>query len=372
MNWLEHRIHDQLDQRLNQDIKRKLPEKKTGVDFFSNDYLGLANSEILKKTIIKQLTNLSLGSTGSRLVSGNSKLATDLEDELACRFNAPDALLFNSGFNLNLGLLSTLAQEGDVILLDQNIHASLKLGAKLSGASRNYFRHNDLSHLKQRLQYSRQKIREKKSLFIVVESVYSMDGDLCPLEKIVELCRRFQAHLILDEAHGAGILGPMGKGLACKHGLEDQIFARIITFGKAFGSHGAVLLIDRIYKDYLINFCSPFIYTTALPPHCLLSIRESVRLSQKNNDTREMLFRNINFFKEKLGSPKQKSAIFSIPTSHFQLAHKAKYLQTKGFLVSPIYAPTVKRGTERLRICIHSFNKIKDLNTLAQLLEETL
>ncbi|RLA61470.1 MAG: 8-amino-7-oxononanoate synthase [Epsilonproteobacteria bacterium] len=367
MDYLKAQVQNKLLERLDQGIIRDLSPIQGGIDFYSNDYLGHARSFDLNETVKANLEDHPLGATGSRLISGNSKLVMDLEDELAIRFNSPSALLFNSGFDLNLGLLSTIPGEEDIILLDQNIHASLKLGAKLSKASRNYFRHNDLEHLKDRLKFYRNKLGNKKNIFVVVESVYSMDGDTAPLMGMVELAQKYDARLIVDEAHGAGIFGPNGRGFVSHLGLENQVFARIVTFGKAFGAHGAVVLIDQLFKKFLVNFCQPLIYTTAMPAHSLISIRESVRLCQESYINRQGLFLKIEKFKNALNRPSQQSPIFSIPIPSIMLLKDiTKNLRENSFMVSPIFSPTVKKGTERLRICLHTFNDDKEIEQLAQ------
>lgn len=365
MDYLKNQIQKDLLERLGEGTIRDLSPVQEGVDFYSNDYLGHARSFDLKETVKANLEDYPLGATGSRLLSGNSKLVMDLEDELAIRFNSPSALLFNSGFDLNLGLLSTIPAENDIILLDQNIHASLRLGAKLSKASRNYFRHNDLEHLKDRLKFYRQKIGTKKNIFVVVESIYSMDGDMAPLIGVAELAQKFDARLIVDEAHGAGIFGPNGRGFVSDLGLEDQVFARVITFGKAFGAHGAVVLIDQLFKKYLVNFCPSLIYTTAMPAHSLIAIRESVRLCQESNINRKAIFLKIEKLKNILNRPFQQTPIFSIPIPSIDLLKEMTVnLRDNSFMVSPIYSPTVKKGTERLRICLHAFNEDRDIEKL--------
>ncbi|TDJ06160.1 MAG: pyridoxal phosphate-dependent aminotransferase family protein [Deltaproteobacteria bacterium] len=367
MDYLKDQVQKKLLERFDQGIIRDLPKIKGGADFHSNDYLGHAGAFDLKETVKAALEDHPLGSSGSRLLSGNSKLVMDLEDELAIRFNAPSALLFNSGFDLNIGLLSSIPQDNDIILLDQNIHASLRMGAKLSSASRNYFRHNDLEHLKDRLKFYRRKIAAKQNIFIVVESVYSMDGDIAPLIGMAELAERYGAYLIVDEAHGAGVFGPKGRGFVSDLGLEGQVFARIVTFGKAFGAHGAVVLIDNLYKKFLINFATPLIYTTAMPAHSLITIRESVRLCQESHINRQILFDKIERLKNALNRPFQQGPIFAIPVPSTSLLREmAQNLKDHSLLVSPIFSPTVKKGTERLRVCLHSFNEDKDIDKLAQ------
>jgi 8-amino-7-oxononanoate synthase len=263
--------------------------------------------------------------------------------------------------NLNIGILSTIPQEGDTILLDQFIHASLKMGAKLSKASIFYFRHNCLENLERKLKSA------KGNIFVVIESVYSMDGDLAPIKEMVDLCEKYNANLLVDEAHGVGVFGPKGRGIVSQLGLEKKIFARIVTFGKAFGVHGAVLLSDPVVIKYLINFCTSFIYTTALPPHSLISIREAVRITWENSKLQIKIQENIEIFKKKIGFSNHLSPIFPIRFPNTELlTNTFLRLKEKGFRTFPIYSPTVQKGSERLRICIHSFNEEKDIITLAE------
>lgn len=362
MDNLKYSLSKKLFERFQNGNVRNLSNSFEGIDFCSNDYLGLSNLPSLKEQIYKSLEKeFPLGATGSRLLSGNSKLAMDLEEELAIRFNSESALLFNSGMDLNMGILSTIPTEGDTIILDQYIHASLKMGAKLSKASTFFFRHNSLEHLKRKLSMA------KGNIFVVIESVYSMDGDMAPLKEMVELCEKYGANLLVDEAHGAGVFGPKSRGLVSQLGLEKRVFGRIITFGKAFGAHGAVLLSDPVIIKYLVNFCQPFIYTTALPPHSLISIREAIRFTWENPKHQTDLHKNIELFKREMGITNHDSPIFPIRFPDCELLGKTYLsLKEKGFKTFPIYSPTIQKGTERLRICIHSFNEEKDILSLAK------
>ncbi len=368
MDTLKYTLSKRLFERFQNGNVRNLPQNYEGIDFSSNDYLGLSNSTELKSKIFRSyIKEFPVGSTGSRLLSGNSKLVMELEEELAIRFNSESALLFNSGMDLNIGILSTIPQEGDTIFLDQYIHASLKIGAKLSKASVNYFRHNCLENLKRKLS------KASGNIFVVVESVYSMDGDLSPLKEMVELCEKYGANLIVDEAHGAGVFGPKSRGVVSQLGLEKRVFARIITFGKAFGAHGAVLLADPVVVKYLVNFCQSFIYTTALPPHSLISIREAIRFVWENPIYQTQLQKNIELFKEKMGNTQNLSPIFPICFPNCEaLLNAYSKLKERGFKTFPIYSPTVQKGTERLRICIHAFNEEKNIIELANELKGIL
>ena len=343
----------------------KLAMNPFSIDFYSNDYLGLSQNSALKMRIEeKNSYSQKNGSTGSRLLSGNSHLAESVETEMAQMLNAETALLFNSGYNANLGLLQTIPQENDLILLDQLAHASLKNGAKLSKATTHYFKHNDLVHLEKKLKEIGSKA---KNTYVITESVFSMDGDLAPLNEQSLLCQKYGAYLIVDEAHGVGILGKEGKGLTSEEPLNKNIFARIITFGKAFGTHGAAVLGGPILKEFLVNFCQSFIYTTALPDHSLFSIREALHFQKEHPKLRKKLHENCSLFSKALKLEKDhQSPIFTyFPKKSEDLIEISNNLKKNKLDVLPIFSPTVRKGEERLRICIHSFNKKSEIETLA-------
>ncbi len=360
---------------------RKLTNNEGLEDFFSNDYLGLAKSEKLFKAAEKELNQHFLasnrnGSTGSRLLSGNSAYVIALENYLASFYHAEKALLFNSGYNANLSILSSVPQKDDTILYDELIHASLKEGARLSFAKRFSFKHNNLIDLEKKLQ------KATGEVYIVVESVYSMDGDFCPLEELVTLAESYKAHVILDEAHSTGLWGAQGNGLACDKKLEDKIFARIYTFGKAMGIHGACIAGSELLINYLINFARPFIYTTSLPPHSLASVKAAFELVKDSGELRTTIFRKINLFKEEfnkqLGAAKHLLIESGSPIQALKIAGNSKAkavaekLNAKGFDVRAILSPTVKEGEERLRLCLHVYNEDEQLVTLVKALKEAL
>ncbi|MGI9542769.1 MAG: aminotransferase class I/II-fold pyridoxal phosphate-dependent enzyme, partial [Cyclobacteriaceae bacterium] len=267
-----------IEERLQQKL---LKRKKTGnlrllgispklADFFSNDYLGLAQSPALATSInehFSQLKPVLNGSTGSRLLSGNSKYAMDLEAELAIRYKSDKVLIFNSGYTANLALISTIPQKGDTIIYDQLSHACIKEAARLSLARHYSFRHNDLDDLKKKLK------KAEGHKFVAVESLYSMEGDFFPIDHLVNICAQYKAHLIVDEAHTTGWIGKGGAGFVVAKEMEQQVLARVHTFGKALGVHGASVAGPSWLIDYLINFARPFIYTTALPLHSLVAIK---------------------------------------------------------------------------------------------------
>lgn len=354
------RILKKLSERVEQNSLRSLSTFSEGIDFYSNDYLGYAK--------IRFESNYLEGSTGSRLISGNSELTNQLEVELASFFKQDAGLVFNSGYDANLGLLSCVPQRGDTILYDALCHASIRDGIQLSFAHSFAFRHNELENLKKRL------IEAKGTVYVVVESIYSMDGDQAPLVELVELCQQFVAFLIVDEAHAGGVYGSHGQGLVTELGLDFGVFAKIITFGKAYGSHGACVLGSADLKSYLINFSRPFIYTTAIPPTTQARILAIVRHTQADTQSRTTLFKNIQFFKSlvtehKLPFLESNSAIQGILIpGNDKIKEKANQLIEKGFLVKPILSPTVEKGKERLRICLHSFNTEHEITSLIQAL----
>lgn len=355
------------------DSLRRLPTALDLVDFYSNDYLGMAQNPAVKAAIQNALEEDGpLGATGSRLISGNRPELEVFEHFLAEFHRSEKALLYNSGYAANQGLLSCMAERHDTILYDQLIHASLREGLKLSLATHYSFRHNDLQHLEQKLQVS------KGQIFVVVESVYSMDGDEAPLIEMLELCEKYGAALIVDEAHATGVLGLEGRGLVAELGLEEQVWVRIYTFGKALGGHGAAVCGPGYLIDYLINFSKPFIYTTALPWHGLAGVQAAYQEMQ-NGTALEALQQNIRFFTEQIPASlrpqfiSSRSAIQSLVyPGNSAVRELAKTLQDQGFAVWPILHPTVPKGQERLRICLHSFNSQDEILALFNALKKEI
>ena len=259
-------LQQKLNERKAQDAFRVLRVQEGKADFCSNDYLGIAHRQLLKEN------GLSAGSTGSRLLAGNWPIMERVEQEIAAFHQAEAALLFNSGYDANLGLLSSVPQKGDTIIYDQLSHASIRDGIRLSFAQAFSFAHNDLHDLQKKLQAA------TGNVFIVTESVFSMDGDTCALKELIAIAKQYNAHLIIDEAHATGVIGKRGEGLVQTEELQDQIFARIHTFGKAVGCHGAVVLGSAQLRDYLINFARSLIYSTALSPAAVGTIQQAYQL----------------------------------------------------------------------------------------------
>ena len=355
---LEPWIIQELERRKNKNLFRELKTSCGLTDFYSNDYLGLAHSGKLFDLINQKVETLNLrknGATGSRLLSGNSTYTEEVEQRLSSIFRSPASLILNSGYLGNLAVFSAIPQKGDTILLDELAHASIKDGSRLSLAHRFSFRHNDLNDLEAKIKRSSGKI------FIGVESIYSMDGDECPLRELTALAKKYEASIILDEAHSTGVKGLHGSGLAISLGLENDIAIRLYTFGKAMGVHGACVAASVNIVQYLINFARPFIYTTALSPHSIAAIDCAFDYLRDNMQLQGELLQNINLFlthtENDENSRRSHSAIQTImKPGNENVKQAASFLQEAGFDVRPIVSPTVPVDSERLRICLHTFN----------------
>ena len=362
-------INERIGKSKSENAFRTLKHNNHLIDFCSNDYLGFAKEAAIHHINTDTTELLTYGATGSRLISGNYELTEETEAFLANFYTAHAALIFNSGYNANIGLFQCLPQRNDTIIYDELIHASIRDGVRLSNASNFSFTHNNLAALEQKLSNA------KGLVYVVVESVYSMDGDFAPLTEIVAICKKYKAALIVDEAHAVGIFGN-GKGLVSELGLENDVFARITTFGKAFGVHGAAILGSNELRDYLINFSRAFIYTTALPLHSIVSIKNAHEFLLQNlnriNTLKELInyFRSLtsNFEPQTLNSYVSPIQCIIIPGNN-EVKAMAEKLQQSGFDVRPILSPTVPKGQERLRICLHSFNSKKEVDNLINTLK---
>lgn len=371
MSSLDDILKDRLDARNQLGLLRVLKTNATElIDFTSNDYLGLAGSIDLLESIQSKVQDLNIkhnGATGSRLLSGNSSYTEDVEQKLATLFSAESALIFNSGYSANLAVLSSIPQRNDTILYDELAHASMKDGARLSLAKRMSFKHNDLSDLESKIRKATGKV------YIAVESIYSMDGDECPLRELIALSERYDACIILDEAHSTGVRGKGGAGLAVSEGLENNIAIRIYTFGKAMGIHGACVAGSDSLRRYLINFARPFIYTTALPPHNVVAIDCAFDHLGQHIGLQKTLQDRINSYltgvTDNLTRTQSSSAIqtFIVPGNE-NAKRTGDILRHKGFDVRPILSPTVAAGSERLRICLHTYNTPEQIRQLTDAL----
>ncbi len=352
-----------IEDRKKNDAFRQL-SLSSGVDFCSNDYLGIAKNGLIR--ISDDVPGNGYGSTGSRLLSGNSDLITETELRLANFHKAEAALIFNSGYDANLGLLSCVPQRGDTIIYDQLSHASIRDGIQLSLAKAYSFLHNDPDDLKKKLSLATGK------KFVVTESVFSMDGDLAPLSAIAAICGAQDALLIVDEAHATGVIGVHGEGLVQHLTLQDACFARVHTFGKALGCHGAVITGSKLLRQYLINFSRPFIYTTALPASAVLAIGAAYTIFPFMLEERKRLEELTSFFCKQaaaltlIKSTTPVQAVM-IPGNRF-VKEVAAAMQNSGLDTRAIVYPTVPAGTERLRVVLHAFNTEAEILKLVKAL----
>lgn len=361
------------NRRLNNSL-RQLPSFNNLVDFSSNDYIGFSKSEPIFKLSHHYLIENEIiqnGATGSRLISGNHSLYQITETFIAQFHEAESALIFNSGYDANVGFFSAVPQRNDVILYDELSHASIRDGILMSNAKSYKFNHNDFEDLERLILKF-----PNENIYIVTETVFSMDGDSPNLEELVELSEKYNCNLVVDEAHTLGVFGEKGEGLTQYLKLHNRIFARIMTFGKGLGCHGAAVLGSIELKDYLVNFARSFIYTTGLSPHSVSTVFTAYQQLNIEKETIEKLRQNIIFFNQQknlLGLKpmfvRSKSAIQSaIVPGNENVKKLAQQLQDKGYDVKPILSPTVPEGQERLRFCIHSYNSEEEINQVLQLL----
>lgn len=388
---LPKKLHKKLNDRKHNDALRSLPKPNALIDFSSNDYLGAVNHPALARALqtatrktLKAFSQGTSGATGSRLLTGNYALYDELEKVVSRFHESENTLIFNSGYAANLGFFQSVPQRGDVILYDEHSHASIRDGIKMTDAKAYKFTHNQLADLSQKLhKFSSETTTQE--IYIVTESVFSMDGDSPDLVAITRLCKQYNARLVVDEAHALGVLGMQGQGLVQLYGLSEKVFARIVTFGKAAGTHGAAVLGSNDLKEYLVNFARSFIYTTALPPHTVASILtfykmlEEMETSHMVENVRR-LKKSINIFRSHIPRTEM-DAYFISSVSAIQCAvipgvNKVKLLSQKlaqhGYDVKPILSPTVPEGAERLRFCIHSYNTKEQLHQALEIMQSEL
>lgn len=377
---LPHSLQEKLNLRVQKQALRSLSLHSEEIDFSSNDYLGFAKNEELFEATHKYLVanNQKInGATGSRLISGNHNLYVVTEKYIAEFHQSEAALIFNSGYDANVGFFSAVPQRNDVILYDELCHASIRDGIQMSHAKSYKFQHNDYEDLEKKIIKLQIQNAKQETIYIVTESVFSMDGDTPNIEKLVQLSEKFKALLVVDEAHALGVFGEKGEGVIQSQQFQNKVFARIMTFGKGLGCHGAAILGNADLIEYLVNFARSFIYTTGLSPHSVATILVAY---QNLNQSAELqkLKDNISFFnqqKQFLGVKPlfvySKSVIHSaiLPGNH-KVKKIASQLQEKGFEVKPILAPTVPEGQERLRFCLHSYNTEREMQEVLSALSK--
>ena len=370
-----------LQERNHTGALRQLGCSTTLVDFSSNDYLGFSASKQIFEGAHNYLLKNNIshnGATGSRLISGNHGLYAITERYLAAFHSTEAALVFNSGYDANVGFFSSVPQKGDIVLYDEYIHASIRDGLRLSNAAAYKFAHNDIGKLTEAVKRYRERGTDGE-IYVVTESVFSMDGDSPDLIVLTDICQKYNCLLVVDEAHALGVFGAKGEGLVQSLQVQDKVFARIVTFGKGLGCHGAAVLGSCCLKEYLVNFARSFIYTTGLPPHSLATILTSYNYLEQCYAERNRLKDIISFFKQEVKRLQLKSFIDSTSAIHCAVVpgnenarNISSVLQQNCFGVKAILSPTVPLGQERLRFCLHSYTTKEQITGVLELFAATL
>lgn len=372
------KLAEKIQTRSQNNALRKLTLPNNLIDFSSNDYIGFSKSKVIFEATHQYLIDHKItqnGATGSRLLSGNHKVYQEAENCIAQFHQSESALIFNSGYDANVGFFSSVPQKGDLILYDELCHASIRDGIQLSNAKAYKFQHNDFEDLEKKITNYQLQITNQE-IYIVTESVFSMDGDCPNIDELVAVCEKYACNLVVDEAHALGVFGDKGEGLIQVLGLQNRVFARIMTFGKGLGCHGAAILGSQELKEYLVNFTRSFIYTTGLSPHSVATILIGYQHLKSDENSITSLRDNINHFNQQknlLGLKpifvRSKSAIQSaIIPGNQHVKRSAMHLQDKGFDVKAILSPTVPEGQERLRFCLHSYNTKEEITEVLGLL----
>ncbi|BGP27002.1 hypothetical protein JCM10295v2_005964 [Rhodotorula toruloides] len=413
MTALARRLEATLASRSERQMLRALdpspPASSSLVDFSSNDYLSLSRSPTLRKKLLDELNKPSstlFGPPSSRLLDGNSTLHASLEHRLASFFRAPSALLFNSGFDANSGLWSCLPAPDDWIVFDELVHASIHDGMRASRVPkdrRRAFKHNDVQALERLLreivEQDESVRRGTKSVWVGVETLYSMDGDLVPLKEVTEVIERVlvagNGHLVVDEAHSTGLYGPKGRGLVCALELADRVTVRVHTFGKAMAASGAAILASPLIRNYLINYARPLIYSTTMTHLSALAVHKSLELLEEggSEEPANNVHSLASLLISRLYSALRSTSSIALPQELLALASTSStsphpltspiiplltpaprplsfFLRQQGFLVRPITYPTVPKGQERVRVCLHAGNRREEVEGLARAVEE--
>lgn len=385
----EHFLRERLQKREGEGTLRRLrgplgEGSHELIDFCSNDYLGFARSPELAAQIEKSYQEYLQkegryinGSGASRLVSGNFPLFEEVEQEIAAYHMGPlhdqqidQALLFNSGYDANLGLLSSVANRNDTILYDQYAHASIRDAIVLSRAKGFAFEHNNIDSLKEKAG----RIKGAGRVFIVVESIYSMDGDSPDLAAMAQFASQEGYHLIVDEAHATGVIGERGEGMVAALGLQESVFARVHTYGKAMGLHGAAVIGSPLLKKYLVNYGRSFIYSTAMTPLSVLAIRCAYRHLANSGGLIQQLRGNIETYRQEVeGNPIENQKVLKGPIQNYITPHnkeakkKEDQLAAAGLDVRAILPPTVPASAPRLRICLHAYNTKEEIRKIVEI-----
>ncbi len=382
MKALPKTLQNKLLEREKANALRIFPDVSSKIDYYSNDYLNFSDNPSIKRSANKLLKKYSsnLGATGSRLLSGNHPLYSEVEEQIANFHNVEKALIFNSGYNANVGFFSSVPQRGDIVFYDEIIHASIRDGLKISLAKSYSFKHNDIDDLREKSERITQ--NHLGQVYVVTESVFSMDGDSPDLVSLAAFCSASDFLFVVDEAHALGVFGERGVGLVQDLDLQDNVFAQIVTYGKALGCHGAAVLCNQDLYTYLVNFARSLIYTTALPPHALASIGAGYQHLEKLPKSlyQDNLLKNIEHFNKEISRlalrkmfPYSNSAIqCCLLSGNENVKAVAVILKNYNYEVKPIMSPTVPLGQERLRFCLHANNTFEQITQILKIVVNTI
>lgn len=361
---------------LREDDRLRALKPRVGIDFVSNDYLALASAPRIKQAVMAALeTGTPIGAGGSRLLRGNCEEHERLEADAAQFFGAETALFFGGGYVANFAVLTTLPQRGDLLVLDALVHASIHEGARAGRAESRISNHNDLQSVEDTIRNWRARGGAGR-IWIVVESVYSMDGDVAPLEDLFAIAERHEAFLMVDEAHATGVYGAQGRGLAAPYeGRENLVIVH--TCGKALGAAGALVTVSTVLRDFMVNRCRPFIFATAPSPLTAVAVREALLILQQEPERQQRLAELVAFTHSQFAlrgwrSPSTSQIVPYIVGDNARAMQLASALQARGFDIRGIRPPTVPAGTARLRIALTLNVNEDDVRSLLDaLLDET-
>jgi len=389
-----NRYREQLEEIENLGLRRRLQEiqspqgrtiqveGKNFLNFSSNNYLGLAEDPRVRDACVQGLNQFGVGAGASRLVNGSLSPFHHLEKALADFKGTEAALVFNSGYHANVGALSSLVGRGDVIFSDELNHASMIDGILLSKAKRVIYAHNDPDDLRAKLEEIKTDLPSGAQVLLATESIFSMEGDVCRLGEFLDLAEEYDALLYLDEAHGTGVFGDQGAGLAeglRSHPAYGSRLLQMGTLGKALGCFGAYVAGSQVLVDFLMNRARTFIFTTALPPALASGALEALRIVQEEKTRRETLWQRIKLFETELASllPELSVRVISpiipiIVGAEERALDLSEYLRDRGFWVNAIRPPTVPPGTSRLRVTVMATHREDDVRGLVGAVKDGL
>ena len=381
LKYLQDNIQDLKDQG----VYRKLPvlegengaeivlNGKSVINLSSNNYLGFANHPKLKEAAVKAVEKYGVGAGAVRTIVGNMDIHEELEVLLAEFKREEAAMVFQSGFNCNAGVIQAITGKGDLIISDELNHASIIDGVKLSKADKAIFKHSDMADLKRVLEERR---KDYTNVLIITDGVFSMDGDLAKLPEIVELAEEFDALTYVDDAHGSGVLGECGRGTVDHFGLHGRVDFCIGTLSKGIGVIGGYCAGKQVMKEWLSHRGRPILFSTALPPAAVMPIMEALKLLMSTSEYTDRLWSNAKFFKEKLGKLGFNTGESETPITPVVIGDEAKSMEfsrkllDKGVYVSAIVFPTVPKGTGRVRCMVTAGHTEEQLSKAVDVFEE--